>query len=279
MANDKCMPAWRNFVAWSTVGAIFYILAVWVATALLHQDAMSAMLRSAKVAAMLGLGLIFSMAVTGFTAWRRPISMRTFRNFAIQYAVATIACLLVIWSFSALARVGAIGVSEWAAAVTGATVIVIALLGTLAVAGAHTNAGLIDDEMAAEEMRERGRLHLYSFVWMSACGLLLIVLGLAGPAGILSPAVALAGALALVVVLGALGIAAWRLSDELGRTLSREAGNIAFYLILVLGSGWAMLARLGFVAGPAPLDWLTMFTVLMFVASFIAAGRRKLLTR
>jgi hypothetical protein len=86
-------------------------------------------------------------------------------------------------------------------------------------------------------------------------------------------------ALVLIAVLTALGIAAWRLSDELGRTLSREAGNMAFYLILLLGGGWAMLAHLGVVAAPAPLDWLTLFAVLLFVASFIAVGRRKLLTR
>ena len=113
---------------------------------------------------------------------------------------------------------------------------------------------------------------------MAACGLLLIGLSLAGPGGVLSPAAALAGALVLIAVLIALGIAVWRLSDELGRTLSREAGNMAFYLILLLGGGWAMLAHLGVVVGPAPLDWLTLVTVLLFVASFIAVARRKLLT-
>jgi hypothetical protein len=40
-----------------------------------------------------------------------------------------------------------------------------------------------------------------------------------------------------------------------------------------------MLAHLGFMAGPAPIDRLTLFTLLLFVASFIAAGGRKLLTR
>lgn len=114
---------------------------------------------------------------------------------------------------------------------------------------------------------------------MAACGLWLIVLALAGPGGVLSPAAALAGALLLIAVLTLLGIATWRLSDELVRTLSYETGNMAFYLILVLGGGWAMLAHLGFVAAPAPLDWLTMFTLLLYVASFIALGRRKLLTR
>ena len=110
-------------------------------------------------------------------------------------------------------------------------------------------------------------------------GLLLIVLMLARPAGVLSPAAAVVGALVLIAVLTVLGIAVWRLMDELDRTLSHEAGNMAFYLILALGGGWAMLAQLGFVAGPAPLDWLTLFTVLMFVASFVAVGRRRLLAR
>jgi len=76
-----------------------------------------------------------------------------------------------------------------------------------------------------------------------------------------------------------LGIAARRLSDQLARALSRETGSIAFHLILAAGGGWAMLAHLGFVPAPAALDWLTMFVLLMFVAAFIAAGRRNLLVR
>jgi hypothetical protein len=70
-----------------------------------------------------------------------------------------------------------------------------------------------------------------------------------------------------------------RLSDELDRTLNYETGNMSFYLVLVLGGGWAILAHLGFLAAPAPLDWLTMFIVIIFVASFIVLGRRKLLAR
>ena len=49
--------------------------------------------------------------------------------------------------------------------------------------------------------------------------------------------------------------------------------------MLAVGGGWAMLAHLGYVPAPAPLDWLTMLTLLMFAASFIALGRRKMLTR
>ncbi len=280
------MPNWRNFAAWGAVGAIGYILVVCGGVSLLQEDGVGALLRelprSKQLAATLGLGLIFSMALTGFSSRKRPISLRSLRNFVIRDAAAILLFLLFVWGFRALAVagvLGAMGASEWVAAVTGSVLIFFAVLGTLATASAHTGADIIDDEVAAEEMRERGRLLIYSFVWMAACGLLLIGLSLAGPGGVLPPAAALAGALVLIAILTVLGIATWRLSDELGRTLSYETGNMTFYLILVLGGGWAILAHLGFVAAPAPLDWLTMFIVLMFVASFIAMGRRKLLTR
>lgn len=284
IANDEPAPKWRNLAAWSGVGAGFYVLTVWGALLLNGKGVgatLDAMFRSSALAATLGLGLIVSMAAFGFSSRKRPLSLRTFRNSLIWYALAIGSCLLVVRGFSAFARAGALrsGASDWAAAIIGSTLVILAFLGTFATASAHTGAGLIDDEAAAEEMRERGRLFLYSFIWMAACGALLIVLALAGHAGLLSPAAALAGALALVAVLIVLGIAAWRLNDELGRTLSLETGHMAFYLILALGGGWAMLAHLGFVAGPAPIDWLTLFIVLMFAAAFIAAGRRNLLTR
>ena len=277
MANERNMPKWRNFAAWSAVGAMLYILAVWGAIALLNQDALGAILRPTKATAQLGLGLILAMVVIGFTSWKRPLNLRTFRNFVIQNVVAVILFLLALWGFKSFG--GAMGASEMVAAVTGLVLIVVAFFGSFAMASVHMGAHLVDDELAADDMRERGRLILYSFVWMAACGLLLIGLGLAGPGGVLSPAAALAGGLVLIAVLIVLGIVTWRLSDELGRTLSYEAGNMAFYLILMLGGGWAMLAHLGFVRGPAPLDWLTLFTVLLFAASIIAVGRRKLLTR
>jgi hypothetical protein len=286
IANDKPAPDWRNFAAWGAVGAIGYILAVCGGILLLQDDGIGAILRglprSKQLAATLGLGLIFAMAVAGFISRKRPISLRNVRNSVIRDVVAVGVLLVFVWGFSALARasaLGAMGASEWVAAVTGSVLIFFALLGTLATASAHTRADLLDDEVAAEEMRERGRLFLYSFAWMAACGLLLIGLSLAGPGGVLPAAAALAGALVLIAVMSVLGIATWRLSDELVHTLSHETGNLAFYFIWVLGGGWAILARLGFVAAPAPLDWLTMFTVLLFAASFIAAGRRKLLSR
>jgi hypothetical protein len=260
------------------VGAIFYVLAVWGISSLLHEDGTGAMFRSKEVAAKVGLGLIFSMACVGFSSRKRPISLRTVRNFLTSSVLAVVVCLLVLWGFSTFVGAGVLGASEWVAAVVGSALVIFAFLGIVSLALAYKGGHFMQAD-TADQLRERGRLFLYSYVWMAACGLLLIVLSLAGPAGVLSPAAAVAGALVLIPVLTGLGIAVWRLMDELDRTLSCEAGNMAFYLILVLGGGWAMLAQLGFVAGPAPLDWLTLLTVLMFVASFIAVGRRKLLAR
>lgn len=282
MTKDEPAPQWRNVAVWGAVGAIFYIVAVCAGPWILQVDGIGEIVRSGQAVAVLGLGLIFAVAVAGLSSRKRPVSLRNLRNYVIRDAVAILAFLLVLWGFSALARAGALGAmgaSEWAAVATGSVLVVVASLGMLGVASVHAGADLIDDEVAADEMRERGRLIVCSLVWMVTWGLLLAALGLAGPGGVLSPAAALAGALVLIAGLIALGIAIWRMIDELDRTLSYETGNIAFYLVLLLGGGWAMLAHLGFVAAPPPLGWLTMFTVLLFAASFIAMGRRKLLTR
>jgi hypothetical protein len=67
------------------------------------------------------------------------------------------------------------------------------------------------------------------------------------------------------------------LLDELWQTLSRESGSWAFHLVFVIGGGWAILAHLGFVRAPSPLDWLTLLTLSVFAASVIAVSRRGLL--
>ena len=282
MANNRPTSNWRNFAAWVAVGAVFYLFVAWGGISLLSEDSLAAVFRSKPAAAILGLGLMFSAAAVAFARRKSLINPRSIRNFVIRDTVAVVVFVLFVWGFRTLARagtLGAMGTSEWVAAVTGSVLVGIAVLGSLATASAHTRTDVLDDEVAAEDMRERSWLMFCSFAWMGACGLLLIGLSLSGPGGVLSPAVALAGALVLGAVLAVLGIAAWRLSDELGRTLSHETGNMAFYLIWVIGSGWAVLAHLGFVAAPALLDWVTLFTVLLFVATFIVLGRRKLLTR
>ena len=279
MANDQPVPTWRNFWAWGTVGAVVCFLLMSAAITLLHQNPMGAIMRPTRVTAILGLALIFSAAVAGFSNRKRPVAFGTVRNFLILNAMGIIAFLLGLSGVRALALTRPISASEMFAAATGAILVVVGALGGLLTASVRSDLNLVEDEVAAEEMRERGQLFLCSFAWLFACGLLLIGLSLGGPGGLLSAAVAGSGALVLVAILTLLKIAAWRLQDELGRTLSHETGNMTFYLILVIGGGWALLAHLGFVAAPAPLDWLTLFTVLMFAAAVIVLGRRKLLTR
>lgn len=279
MANDKPVPTWRNFAAWGAVGAVFSLLFMWAAILFVHQDPMGAIMRPTRVTAELGLALIFSAVVTGFGNRKRPVALGAVRNFLILNAMAIIAFVFGLRGVRALGLKHPMSASELFAVTVGAILVIVALLGGLLTASTRTALNLVEDEVAAEEMRERGRLFLCSFAWLFAYGLLLIGLSLAGPGGVLPRAAAGAGALALIAVLTLLMIAAWRLHDELGRTLSHETGNMAFYLILVFGGGWALLARLGVAPAPAPLDWLTLLSVLMFAASFIVLGRRKLLTR
>jgi hypothetical protein len=124
MANGKLVPGWRNFSAWSGIGAVFYLLVVWAITSLRHEDGLGAMVRSREVAATVGLVLIFTAALVGFTSWNRPINARTLGGFAIGNAVAIAACLLMMWSFGTGAF-GETGASEAAALAVGAIFLII----------------------------------------------------------------------------------------------------------------------------------------------------------
>lgn len=286
MANDETVPMWRNFAAWSAVAAIFYLVVLWGATLIVNGQGMvglvTAMLRSSRLGLTLGLGLVLSILVVGFTSRKRALNRLRLRNYLILSLAAILVFFLGGLGFNALSGAGtlrAMGVSEWVAAGTGLTITFLSLFGILMTASTHTRAELVEDEESAEDLRERSRLYMTSFGCMTACGALLAGLSLAGPAGVIPPTVAAAGAAALVAVFVVLGIASRRLSDELGHALSREAGSIAFHLTLAIGGGWAILARIGYVPAPASLDWLTLFTVLMFAASFVAVGRRRMLTR
>lgn len=281
MATEKHTSKWRNFMIWSAVGGIVYVLAVLGISSLRHEGVLGTIFKSEKVAALTGLGLILSAAWVGFSSRNSPISLRNVRKFLISSAVAVAICALPLWGFPALIRtvsLSTMGVSEMVAALLGLTLLIFALLFTLPLAAAHAGARFMPAESVAE-VRRRGRSPIYSLIATAAMGLTLILLSFAGPGGALSPAVGLAVVLVLLAITTALSFAAWPLMDEMSHTISRETGNAAFYLILLLGGGWAMLAHLGFVAGPTPLDWLTMFALFMFVASFIAAARRGLFKR
>lgn len=276
MANEKPAPKWRNFAAWSAVGALFTSLVMLAAIAWLRQDP-EAIFESAKTMAMLGLAVILAAALIGVTSLHRPITARTLASFAIWNGMALGLLLLVV----SIAEAGAFreaGGSEVAAFTTGAVFLVIGLMICAGLANPNFGASYLNVEDAGELCDQRPILWR-SAAAMAAWGLMLVVLAASQPSGPLSPAAALAAALSLFVISAWLTLATWRHMDELARRLSTESGNMSYYLVVLGGGGWAMLAHLGFVSAPAPLHWLTMITGLVLLASFIVAGRRGLLVQ
>ena len=171
---------------------------------------------------------------------------------------------------------GDLGASDMIACVAGAVYVLIGLQVGLGIALPALGWRFLNVE-DAEEIREQRAMFAYAAAVMVAWGGALMVVALAGPGGIVAPGMGLAAALGLIAVSVLLTVLMWRLMDELMRGMSRECGNLSFYLLLLVGGTWAMLAHLGFAAGPAPLDWLTMFTALTLLASFAAVGARGML--
>lgn len=265
---------WRNFASWSAAGAIPIVGAV-IAAWLIKGIPLDEVLRSDPDPKVV-VALLLSMAVVGLTSRNTPFTWRALRNFVILGATASAVAILAISGVRA--GFGPLGLSQWVAVGTGLALVFLAAFFSLAMAAGRKGWNLVEPEQL-EILRERSRLTFLSWTAVATMGLMLVVLALAGPGGAVPPAAALAGVLALLAATTALTIACWRLMDELDRTLSYEAGNLAFYLLLLLGGGWAVLAHLAYVPAAAPLDWLTMLTVVSFPASVIAAGRRKLLTQ
>ncbi len=129
----------------------------------------------------------------------------------------------------------------------------------------------------ADELREQRRVFLLSSCALGLWGIALFALGLAGKGAMLSREMAL---IIAVPGLCAGSFAAWhsyQLSDELMVAMNREAGALSHMLTFVLLGGWAMLAHLEYLAGPATLDMLTAFYLLVLIATFLTAARRGIL--
>lgn len=202
------------------------------------------------------------------------------RKAAVSAAAGAVAGFFGMIGFMRLydsGALGELGTSELVAASVGLLyVLVAAAMGIgLAFPGLGVRFLNLED---ADELLEQRRMLACSAGSTAAMGATLVVLAFAGPGGVVLPGAALAGALALFAILVALYLNLRRHMDELMRRLSQECGSLAYYLVLIVGGGWAMLAHLGFAPPPAPLDWLTMFYGLVLVAAFIANGRRGLLT-
>lgn len=130
----------------------------------------------------------------------------------------------------------------------------------------------------AEELREQRRMLAFSAISMIAMGVILFLLAVSGPGGIVEPLVAVSATLSLLCLVTVLSLAQWHLMDELLREVSSAGGNVSYYLVALIGGGWAVLAHLGYVVPPAPLDWITMFAGLALVGTFAAAAKRGMLT-
>lgn len=165
---------------------------------------------------------------------------------------------------------------------------VIALLVALvyALTGLIVLAGLISPEAGsrflnvedADELREeKGALVASGWTFLLLGGLLAVI-ALGGPGGLLSPLAVLMIGAAITAATICLSIRVMRQSDELMLAMSREAGEIGYYLVFTVVGGWAVLAHLGYIRPPAMLDVLTSFWVLILLATFWVAGRRGMLT-
>jgi hypothetical protein len=275
VVNEKPMPKWRNALIWSAASVAIYGL-VLAGVALVHDGSLAGIEFGPATGRMVAI-LIFASALAGFAMRRSPPDLRTFRNFLTWTALAVAVFALIAWSLAAFTgslSPDAIGVSAAAALFVGLALLALAILGFVVIIAARAN--LLPAERA-EAVLERGRMQLYTWTWLAALGLTLILLSLAGPGGLVSPGFALAAAVVLIAVMAAIDLAMRPLMDELSHAVGRETGNMAFYLTIAIGGGWAILAHLRFVAAPEPLDWITLFTLILFAASVIAAGRRGLL--
>lgn len=165
-------------------------------------------------------------------------------HFIVSLVVAfAIIALIKAFAFTGTRSLSAMGVSATIALGLGVVLLLFAIMGLLRLAAAHApGAAPPPEEMDAN--LALGRARLYSLIVIAAMGLTLVLLSLAGPGGALAPTIALVSVLVLLSIATGLTIALWPLLDEFPRTMSRETGNAAFYLIVVIGGGWAILAHL-----------------------------------
>jgi hypothetical protein len=129
----------------------------------------------------------------------------------------------------------------------------------------------------ADEINEHRKMHGYSCVGMLCFGGILALAALVEPVDI-ARGMALAACVALAAILVLVSWLQGGLADELMKAVSRQSAEMAFYLVLLVGGGWSVLAVLGFAPAPVPLDWLTMMSALLLLAAFGVCAARGMLT-
>lgn len=152
--------------------------------------------------------------------------------------------------------------------------------------GTFVLAGLINPVMGAkvlnvedaEEIAEQKAMFVNSGLGMVLGGGALAALAFAAPVGPLSAPAALLLAAVGFLGVGWCGWQTYRGLDELMLAVNLEASALTYLLVTVSLGGWGMLAHLGYITGPQPLDLLTICYVLVLVASYIVIGKRGMLT-
>ena len=128
-----------------------------------------------------------------------------------------------------------------------------------------------------QELEENRPMLFFSAWSILAMGIILILVPAAHTDGPLDnqTALVICGVLLLMML-----YAHWRLNqvmDEMMKSVSMEAGYIAFIMILAFGGIWVAVAQLGYAIAPQTLDWLSMTTGFLWVASFISVAKRGML--
>lgn len=207
----------------------------------------------------------------GTPRWVKKLLIPALIGGVVGYAAAA-----GMMTFIDSSAVGGLDKSATIAALVGVVYVVIGLGVGFGTASPAIGARFLNVE-DADELREQKKVLTLSGAAMTLWGASLLALALAAPDGPVPPGIALAVGAGGLVIGTWLSLPAYRASDELMRAISLEASAISFGLVLLVAGTWAMLAHLGYSAAPAPLDLLSLFYVLMLVASFITVGRRGML--
>lgn len=208
-----------------------------------------------------------------------PASPRWVRKLLIPAGVGAIvgfAASYGVLNYIDSDAVGGLDPSATIAALVGALYCMIAVGLLFGVASPRLGARFLNVE-DADELREQKKVLTLSGAAMLLWGVALIALALAAPDGPVPQAAALVVGGGGLVIGIALSVLVYRSSDELMLAVNLEAAALSYGLLLLVVGLWAMLAHLGYTAAPAPLDLLTLFYVLVLLASFIAVGRRGML--
>ena len=169
---------------------------------------------------------------------------------------------------------GPLGPSREIAALVGLLYLLTAALVGFGLVAPGAGAKLLNVE-DAEEIGEMRPMLIWSCVGTLALAVMLIVAALSGPGAPIAAGVGLIATIALFTLAWFASLRSRSHTDELMQAVSKESAGLAFYLAVVIGGGWSLLVHLGFAERAlAPLDWLTLFSALLLLASFIVVFRR-----